>query len=530
MVAFGSTILDHTLMDKTKEQLQHSRPIDVHVWSDHPEAHRFVDEIWLKDFSSVFDFTGVGKRPRASPKSQLKVLLLDLYVAWLTDPDLLIAIGKSQRYYKAKSRYNELHISYVIVQVLNHAIDCGYIEEKLGYQLDTGFGHVTRIWPTSKLIKYFQGSNFSLVDIKHNPEREVIILNPSKIKASTDEVTLVDAKLESEEAIRRSSRKPVEYDDDDYVQIPEMRRNLRAYNGLLDNTFVDICSLDEPEVLIEIIKKGVKTIQRVSIGQHNKFVRRIFYRADWSLGGRFHGGWWQQVGSGYRKDIFINDKPTIEQDYSGLHVSLAYGLEKIQPPSDPYVVEQVFDLDAMFQRDVIKQLVLTAINAKTLKATFSAFRSSQKKGSPPKKYKDKQLQVLLDAFIESNQSIRGYLCSDFGVKLMAIDGRITNRIINHFTAQGIPILSVHDSYITQDEYTEELNGVMNDAIAEEIGFRVNIKSEGISYNHYLHFRGQGGSNYNDYHDMLSSIPKHELTKGYKERLDQFKLKLENANN
>jgi hypothetical protein len=192
MVAFGATILDHTLMDKTKEQLQHSRPIDVHVWSDHPEAHRFVDEIWLKDFSSVFDFTGVGKRPRASPKSQLKVLLLDLYVAWLTDPDLLIAIGKSQRYYKAKSRYNELHISYVIVQVLNHAIDCGYIEEKLGYQLDTGFGHVTRIWPTSKLIKYFQGSNFSLVDIKHNPEREVIILNPSRIKASTDEVTLVD--------------------------------------------------------------------------------------------------------------------------------------------------------------------------------------------------------------------------------------------------------------------------------------------------------------------------------------------------
>ena len=45
-------------------------------------------------------------------------------------------------------------------------------------------------------------------------------------------------------------------------------------------------------------------------------------------------------------------------------------------------------------------------------------------------------------FITENQPIEPYLCADKGVELMAIDGRITTHIINHFTAKQIPILTV----------------------------------------------------------------------------------------
>lgn len=66
--------------------LNYSRPLDVHRWSDHPEVNSFVDKI----YSSLPALSG-NKQIR---KKHLKVLLLDLYVAWSTDPDLKIAISR----------------------------------------------------------------------------------------------------------------------------------------------------------------------------------------------------------------------------------------------------------------------------------------------------------------------------------------------------------------------------------------------------------------------------------------------------
>ena len=40
--------------------------------------------------------------------------------------------------------------------------------------------------------------------------------------------------------------------------------------------------------------------------------------------------------------------------------------------------------------------------------------------------------------------------------MLAIDGRITTRIIEHFTRKKIPVLTVHDSYVIQSQYEQEL--------------------------------------------------------------------------
>ena len=58
----------------------HSKPLDVHKWSDHPEINKLVDDLWLQ----VVEPTLGGKsnnKGKCDPKRQLKVLLLDLYVA-----------------------------------------------------------------------------------------------------------------------------------------------------------------------------------------------------------------------------------------------------------------------------------------------------------------------------------------------------------------------------------------------------------------------------------------------------------------
>ena len=78
------------------------------------------------------------------------------------------------------------------------------------------------------------------------------------------------------------------------------------------------------------------TTQRIKIDQSKKFVRRIFSRGDWNCNGRFYGGFWQQVGSEYRKKIYINDSPTVEVDYKGLHAAILSAKKNVVYDGDRY--------------------------------------------------------------------------------------------------------------------------------------------------------------------------------------------------
>ena len=73
---------------------QHSRILDVHRWSEHQEANLFVDEVY-DTFLNRQEPENVGIK-----KKHPKVILLDLYVAWLNDPDLNIAVHMSPAAYQ----------------------------------------------------------------------------------------------------------------------------------------------------------------------------------------------------------------------------------------------------------------------------------------------------------------------------------------------------------------------------------------------------------------------------------------------
>ena len=69
----------------TDRDYQHSRPLDVHRWSEHREINNLVNLVFEKFISRK------AKENKTIRKKHLKVVLLDLYVAWLNDPDLNIA-------------------------------------------------------------------------------------------------------------------------------------------------------------------------------------------------------------------------------------------------------------------------------------------------------------------------------------------------------------------------------------------------------------------------------------------------------
>ena len=82
--------------------------------------------------------------------------------------------------------------------------------------------------------------------------------------------------------------------------------------------------------------------------------------------GRFYGGFWQQVGSEYRKKIYINDNPTVEVDYKGLHAAIVSAKNNVVNDGDRYDLGTIVcpRLDKQQQRKAVKLLVLAAINAK----------------------------------------------------------------------------------------------------------------------------------------------------------------------
>ena len=124
-------------------------------------------------------------------------------------------------------------------------------------------------------------------------------------------------------------------------------------------------------------------------------------------------------------------------------------------------------------------------------------------------------------FKEKHPQIADSICTDKGVELMNIDGRITAKVINHFTKKQIPVLTIHDSYITENKHSGELRKVMNEAVTEELnGFKINIDQEGVGFDQIQTFKNMDRTNASDYN--YNQIVSYNKTKGYIKRYKEHK--------
>lgn len=431
------------------KELAHSRELDVHVWSEHPEVNNFVDRIYADFFE--------GRKAKIV-KKHLKVLLLDLYLAWIEDPNLKITVPRNVNVYKAHSRYNELHISAKTIDVVDTLKAAKLIDFQNGfYDRRNRTGRMSRIWPTDALVEQFKQALFTEFDVRYHADRKAVILR-------------------ADDADKKAGKADIEFVDDDHTIA--MEQMLSRYNDLLWRTFIDIPILDGKGILMGAAEQPAK--RQVSL--RDKFVRRIFNRRSFELGGRFYGGWWQHCPKEWRPHIFMDGKPTNELDFSGLHIVMAYALKGInywhEVGRDPYSIEPLeFAQDNDFRRAICKSLMLVLLNAKDKKAAFKAFRSKAKDGSPEKRFKDEQLEQLYQALVRSHAPIREFFHADKGILLMNLDGQITESILSSLTAKGIPALALHDSYIVPCGYERHLKYLMKKAFKERLNIPLEIKGD-----------------------------------------------------
>ena len=74
------------------------------------------------------------------------------------------------------------------------------------------------------------------------------------------------------------------------------------------------------------VSKTGSTDKFVLIAQSQKYIYRLYNDFAIHSGGRFYGPFWQRMSKHDRYRIFIDDEPTTELDYSGMHINLLYGL------------------------------------------------------------------------------------------------------------------------------------------------------------------------------------------------------------
>jgi hypothetical protein len=339
-----------------------------------------------------------------------------------------------------------LHLSKKLIPITVALNDSGLVDLAKGSYAGPGAksNRTTRIRASRELQNLFQEAKFQREDVHRFTGEEIIILRDEKEAGKVG--------------------KEVEYDDT--PSTIAMRDELKAYNDLLAHSFIDVATQQEPVIWHEDTE-----IVPVQIHSDHSRLRRVFSRKDWTMNGRFYGGWWQQVNEDWRSKIFINDQPTIEVDFKGLHIAMLYAQTGSKMEHDPYDIpsEGLMSYPAELRRKLVKRLALTAINAKEKTSAYRAFRDGFPTSHVGKTITDKKLDRLLGAFLSVNSALEGLLFSDQGIKLMYQDSQITARVHNHFTEQGVPVLSVHDSYIIDHMKVAELRTVMAAASREVTG-------------------------------------------------------------
>ena len=306
------------------------------------------------------------------------------------------------------TRYNKA--GETTIKIINNLNEHGYIKLKKGYRFPGKESRLTRIWPTDKLLDCFLEYPG---DVIYEPVEVVVLRDKDK--------------------------------------------NLKEYK--------DTARTRKTREILTLVNK----VNLSAIIKHNKYrlnpVLIAIFTIKFTLNGRLYtrrSEHYQGLGPDEREEITINGDSVVELDYSGLHPHLLYAKEGIQLEKDPYsIVDKRPEA-----RTFLKQILLRMINAKD-ESTAEKSANLWLKDKHRQREKLKEIGItrarpLIEKLREAHEQIAHYFCNGnhTGLRIMNLDARIALDIVHHFAKKNIPILAVHDSFIVQGKYKDELWEVM----------------------------------------------------------------------
>jgi hypothetical protein len=187
------------------------------------------------------------------------------------------------------------------------------------------------------------------------------------------------------------------------------------------------------------------------INPTRKSYERIF-NGCFLRGGRFYGPWWQSLPAWLRTAIYIDGMPAVERDFSCCHPRLLAATVGLQLGSE--------DFYSSFgtARHEAKVAVNIMLNAPTAKKAFGALTSELRQvhgeAAP------RQSCAIMKTIAARYPALSRLWNSGYGLRLQNHDAHICMRVQQRMRGQGIPCLSIHDSFVVPANYAGSLEEVM----------------------------------------------------------------------
>ena len=207
------------------------------------------------------------------------------------------------------------------------------------------------------------------------------------------------------------------------------------------------------------------------------FLHRVFNQ-NINLGGRFYGSH-QQIKNKDRPRILFNGKPTVEIDFSAMHLAILYAWSGVEMIGDPYAING-------FDRGTTKSIMLRLVNSENMPALQATITASSKPSRKKQYTEYKKNRLLFEARLAKGQNVRqppkpkwidwhieniptgfnakGFVhalkarhsaiahllgSNDIGLRLQAADSALMDAMLVDLydRKNPIPVLPVHDSLI-----------------------------------------------------------------------------------
>ena len=365
------------------------------------------------------------------------------------------SIQKGQRHYGSSRSDKLLTYSIHIERAFNGLVELGYLEitkggyfDRVGRKDGSATSRLSRYAATKKLLCKFTDEEISAI--------------PALIPSYQDPETIrVRVKETDENGVGRRRTLAVS----ETPEVLQMSTNLEVINHALSKHWYDLQIPDQE--LSELQRRLAADHENErTIRMDNRNLYRVFNDPELKTGGRFYGGWWQNIPREYRKHMIVNGKPMVELDYSNQHPSILYAWAGIMRPKDCYsdVIKLEKFPEGTTQRD-LRDMV---------KAAFNAMLNSPKvlkqapKGVRPSRFKLKWSDVS-EAIMEYHKSIAHHFYTGIGLKLQRVDSDIAENVMLHFAKDGIAVLPLHDSFLMHSGYATWLEPVMRNVFQEVVG-------------------------------------------------------------
>lgn len=362
-----------------------------------------------------------------------------------------ISIPMSNDYYNSNDvTGSKVQYSKDYTREVNSAlIDLNWIDTVTGSEVTKKF---TRISAKGFLLNKFNDIGFIWFEQKVLPEYKTVLLRD--VKRDKNNKPIRDKK----------SNKTTKF----YMKTPEsqdvsrMRNNLNKINSFLVKQCISM-DLDDGQLkaMLEELSSGT---DKENINLYNVQLVRIFSRGSMEKGGRFYRGWWQAMPGKYRPLIRLNDKLTMEIDYSSIGLRILYARVDAALP----VEKDLYDigLDSWIPFKDKRRLIV--------KKVFNALINDEDKVYNLKKKYKQALGLSLDEFLdkvkEHHKPIFHLLRSDAGLESQKIDSDVAEQVMLELINEGIPVLPIHDSFIVPAGFMVEslLNDVFKRIVKQDI--------------------------------------------------------------